>query len=50
MQEFETSSWKYVSKDLSCQFSQSTERLISALQPELLSGGAEGQQLQKHLI
>ena len=38
MQEFETSSWKYVSKDLSCQFSQSTECLISALQSEFLSG------------
>ena len=30
-------------------FSQSTKHLISALHPELLSGGVENQQLQQHM-
>ena len=34
----EINSRKYLSEDLSCQFSQSMECLISALHPELLSG------------
>ena len=44
--------WKYLSEDLSYQFfpSQSTESLISALLPALLSGGVENQQLQQHVI
>ena len=32
------------------QFCQSTENLISVLHPELLSGGVENQQLQRHMI
>ena len=43
-------SWKILSEDLFCQFFQSIECLISALHPELLSGGAESQQLQLHMI
>ena len=31
-------------------FSQSTECLISAVHPELLSGGVESQQVQQHII
>ena len=37
-------------KTCSASFSQSTESLISALHPELLSGGVENQQLQQHVI
>ena len=33
-----------------CQFSQNTECLTPALHPELLSGGAEGQQRQQPMI
>ena len=36
-------------KTCSASFSQNTEGLISALHPELLSGGIESQQLQQHL-
>ena len=35
-------------KTCSARFSQSTDKLISALHPELLSGGVVGQQLQQH--
>ena len=41
------SSWKYLSKDLSRQFSWSTKCLIPALHTELLSWRVEGQQLQQ---
>ena len=40
----------WVSEDLSCQFSQSTEYLICSFHPKLLSGSVEGQQLQQHMI
>ena len=37
-------------KTCSARFSRSTECLVSALHPELLSQGVEGQQLQQHMI
>ena len=37
-------------KTCSASFSQSTERLIPDLHPELLSGGVEVQQLQRLMI
>ena len=39
-------SQQYLSEDLFCQFSQSTECLTPDLHPQLFSGGVEGQQLQ----
>ena len=40
----------WLSEDLSCQFPQSTECLISALFPEFFQGVVGGQQLQQHMI
>ena len=40
---------KYL-KTCPASFSQSTECLIPDLHPEPLSGGVEGQQVQRHLI
>ena len=37
-------------KTCPARFSLGTECLISALRPELLSGGVENQQLQQHMI
>ena len=45
-QSHNISSWNYLSEDLSWQFFPSAEWLTSDLYPKLLSGHAEGQQLQ----
>ena len=52
---YNTSFWKYLSENtyLYSHFSNlplSTEYLVSALHPELLSGGVENQQLEQHMI
>lgn len=49
MQIIKSSSLKYLSEDLSCQFyPQSALCLISALHPDLFSEDVENQQLHQH--